>query len=109
MKPGKLNKRLEVQVPTDTTDSVGGITTAYAVDFEVWGAIIPNSGQRVFQSDRFDSEVDVLVEVRYRTDITSKHRLKNLENNNVYSVEATFDPDGRKERLNLMCKIVGDD
>ena len=74
--PGNMRTRIEMQKAVQLKDNAGGPYTEYVEDFFCWGNIIPNGGQEMFQSDKFETEVDGLVEIRYRTDLTAKHRIK---------------------------------
>lgn len=100
MNPGKLNKYLEVQKGVEKTGPSGGTYTDYVFDFNAWGAVIPNRGQREFQSGKYDAEVDGIVEVRYRDDYTKNHRIQLEER--ILSIDASYDPTGQKRRLHLV-------
>ena len=101
--PGELRTRVEVQKPIQKTDKSGAPYTDYEDGHEdnfcVWANIIPNRGQEMFQSDRFETEVDGIVEIRYRTDITAEHRLKILGTDRILTIESYYDPEEMKSRI----------
>ncbi len=73
--PGNLRTRLKFKKAVQKKDSTGSPYTDYVEDFFCWGKINPNRGQEMFQSDKFKSEVDGMVEIRYRTDLSAKHQI----------------------------------
>ena len=102
MPAGDLRYKLEIQKPVEAVDSSGGPYKEYIKDFECWGSIMANNGQKVFRSARFDVQVDGLVEIRFRNDITADHRVKVLDEDRILKLKGVYDPTGLKERLYLV-------
>ena len=97
--PGDLRTWLEFQTSTQQKDEAGGLYEDFETDFACWGRIIPNRGQEIFQSNRFTSKVDGIIEIRYRTGVTTKHRVQVIGTDRVLKIDSYFDPDSRKSRL----------
>ena len=100
--PGRLNHYLEIQEGVEKTGPSGGVYTEYVKDFNAWGSITPNRGQREFQSGKYDAEVDGIVEVRYRDEYTKNHRIKVVGEDRILRIDAFYDPTGQKRRLHLV-------
>jgi len=99
---GSLNKKLEIQKPVERIDSSGGPYSEYEKDFECWGSVIANNGQRVFRSNKYDNQVDGLVEIRFSDNITADYRIKILGEERILKIKGIYDPTGLKERLHLV-------
>jgi len=106
MNAGRLRTKLEVQSATEIVDDTGGHYTEYTDDFEIWGNITPNAGQNIFRSAKDENEVDGMIEIRYRDDITDHHRLKVVGTDRILEINSYFDPDGKKSQLNLFYSEV---
>lgn len=80
-------------VPTDTMVGVGS----------EWCAIEQIDGSESFKAQQMQAGVTTQVTMRYRDDISPRHRL--LKQDGRYlEVVSTLDPEGRKRKLVLMCK-----
>jgi SPP1 family predicted phage head-tail adaptor len=76
MNAGDLNKRVELQIPTTSTNSMGETILTYTTRATVWAAVEPMSGRLLFEAQQANSQVQGRVRIRYRTDIKPTWRIK---------------------------------
>jgi len=76
MRAGQLRHTVKVQVQTDTSDGMGGFTTAWSDLFTTRAAIWPLSSREQLDAMKLESVVTNKIRIRYRSGITSKHRIK---------------------------------
>lgn len=75
--PGRLNQRVTIQRRVAGRDGTGGRTAESWSDVDsVWAEILPHAGREGVKAKQVDSELTHRVVIRYRTDVTSRHRLK---------------------------------
>ena len=106
MNPGELNRKLNFKKLVEETDATGAPYKDYEHDFFAWGKIVPNSGQQIFRSAKYESEVDGYIDIYYRIDLTADHIIEDIETGDEYEVESYFDPNGRKEKSRCIVKKV---
>jgi len=95
-KVGMLSNRIKVQVLTQSTDSQGGYTDAWADLYTLWASIKQLSQREAFYGQQMESPATHRFMVRYVSGITTKHRVlfgsrtfnitrvNNLEEKNVW-------------------------
>lgn len=52
MRAGDLDRRIEIQVPQQSTDSLGGPVTMWTFHARVWAQVLPASGNERFLSQQ---------------------------------------------------------
>ncbi|HEB79289.1 MAG TPA: head-tail adaptor protein [Rhodospirillales bacterium] len=72
---GQLNKRLHLQERTVSVDASKHQTTSYADRGTVWGKVEPLAGREFFEAQTMKNEVTHRIVIRYRSDVTPRHRL----------------------------------
>lgn len=106
---GRLRERVIIQSRTETTDSQGGHPVTSATVATVWARVAPASSREQLAATAVSSQVDYMVEMQYRTDVTPTMRVlwtpyqgtqKTLEVSSVVANEGTAD------RLMLQCVVV---
>lgn len=75
MKAGRMDRRLVIESQSATTDDLGHQINSWSTLATVWATIEPVSGGEAIKlgADIPDSLIKVFI--RYRTDITTRHRL----------------------------------
>ena len=61
-------------------------------------------GAEYVRGRQIEANVDVMVEIRYRSDITPDMRI--VWGSRTLNITRAFDPDGRKTRTVMYCKEV---
>jgi SPP1 family predicted phage head-tail adaptor len=75
MNPGKLRFRLQIQEVTQTPDSFGEPVESWRTVATVWGNIEPLTAVELWQSQMVQAQVSHKLTLRYRAELTAKHRI----------------------------------
>lgn len=74
--PGALNQRLVLEAPVETPDGAGGVARSYTDVATVWAAVTPMSARDATVAAAAGNTVTHRILVRARTDVTTRHRLR---------------------------------
>lgn len=91
--PGELRHRLVLEVPVETPDGAGGVTRGYATVGVVWAKLTPIAARDDLVAAGAGATVTHSMLVRARTDLTTRHRLR--DGARVFRIVALRDADGR--------------
>ena len=100
-----LRHRLTLQEEVQTGDDAGGYVRSWEDVTDVWAQIIPakssslRGAENLFAA-QLQASTSHLITLRYRNDITASHRL--IFESRVFNIRAIADPDGKRERLELL-------
>lgn len=72
--PAKMKHRLTLQSVSRVTDSQGGYTEEWDDEATLWASIAPLKGYERFQAHQMQTPVTHKIIIRYRSDVTTKHR-----------------------------------
>jgi SPP1 family predicted phage head-tail adaptor len=101
MKSGKLDRRIQIQQRVETQDSYGQAVISYSTIATVWAEVIPLSGRELFAAAQKYPEATMRIRVRFRTDVTEKHRIVfNSTNYDIIHIAEI----GRNEGLEFIVK-----
>ena len=99
MRAGALKDQVTVQVISETPDTFGNAGNTWwgniATVPTVWAAIEPLSGREFFEAQRAAAEVTHRIRIRYRADLTAKHRV--TFGSRIFDVLAILEADRRRE------------
>lgn len=104
---GKLDQRILFQSLTEQNIE-GGLIKAWATDSppdEVWGRVYSQRGTETFEAARVNARETIRVLVRFRDDITDKHRL--TWNSQAYDIKFVDRSERRKGELWLTAEVSG--
>ncbi len=112
MMAGKLRHRVTLQEPVETQNDVGEPEVRWQnVATAIKAAIIPIRGKEFFTARQEYGEVDVRIEMRYRTDISVKQKIVhgpvcacNTTQTEEFLIEVPLDINERHKELHLMCQ-----
>ena len=104
MQAGKLRHRVTIEQVTSTRDSMGVPEETWSTLATVWAEVAAVSGREFVEGFRTQAEVTHSIWIRYRSDVTA--RMRCAEGSTHYDIVAVLDPDGRKEKLRLMCREI---
>lgn len=99
---GAMRHRITFQKPIETPDGHKGHTVQWQDVITVWASVEPLSGREYFYAHQVQAEVTHRVKTRYRTDITTKMRIKHRDR--VLEIESIIDLKERREVLEILCK-----
>ena len=107
MRAGELRHRVAIQEQTDTSDGMGGYTTAWAdvqgMDSEP-AAIWPLRSNERIDAMKLESNITCKIRIRYRSGITSKNRIYWAQGEKTFNIEGEpINPDFRNIYLDFMC------
>lgn len=97
---GELRHRLALQAPLDTPDGGGGVTRAWALVAEVWGAVRPLSGSEHVESDGLHGRVSHEIWIRHRTGVVPEMRF--VLGARIFEVRAAIDASERHRFLRCL-------
>lgn len=106
---GQLRERVILTSMVESTDSQGGHPMTPSTLATVWARVAPASAREQLAATAVSSQVDYMVEIQYRTDVTPTMRVlwtpylgtqKTLQVSNVAAIA------GRPDRVMLQCVTV---
>lgn len=99
---GKRNRRITIQSSTRVSDGKGGQIVSWSDLITVWGQMIPLRGQEALAQVVVKSVQLWKVTIRYRTGITTQHRL--VHDGKVLNIRSCEDPDGTRAELVIVAE-----
>ena len=101
MRSGGLKDRVSIQKLTTEPDSMGYEVEAWVTVATTWGQLIEDKGNEGLRNDRPIAFRSGSVYLRYRNDITPKHRLQ--IGNTLWEIESvrTIENGRRREGLEI--------
>lgn len=103
LRAGDLNTYVSIESPTITLDANGIETKTWSSIGSDWAKIRAMRGRELFAARESVSDVDVMVTLRYRSDVTQSTRIVDSARSIVYDVHAVM-PAPMDGRLDLHCK-----
>lgn len=105
---GRLNKRISVQIPTETADGMGGFTTVWSNLVTVWAAIWPVSAKEQIQSMSNTMEVTHRIRIRFRSDVLHNYRIvfESIFATRYFNIISIVNPNEQNRWLDIMAKEV---
>lgn len=104
MNPGRMDRRITVQVRTLSKDAAGGRTETWADSFKCWAELVKHTAAEGITADADRSTDERQFRIRYRTGLASgTHRI--LYQLKFYDITA-IEEEGRQDRLLLTCRSV---
>ena len=76
IRAGELRKRVEVQIPFETKDSFGAVTSAWATDSKRWAEVIPATAKEADIADQVTGRVTHKITMRHYPGLSPRHRIK---------------------------------
>jgi len=102
--PGKMDRRLTVQVRTYTRDATGGRIETWADSFDCWGELVTSKSKEAIAGDADRNIGEKTFRIRYKAGLASgTHRI--LYQLQFYDILG-IDEEGRSNTLLLTCRSV---
>lgn len=100
MQAGRLRHRITLQEPVKSQGSIGQTVNTWQTYAVVWAEVNPSSVREFVSAQAFQNEVTGRITLRYRDDVTAKHRV--LYRGQIYNIEGVFtDPNSGLEYITL--------
>lgn len=96
-----MRHRVEIETPIETQDDYGGLGSSWESYCDVWAQREDLSGGELFQAQQINAEVSTQFTIRYRSGIDARMRV--ISDDVCYGINSVQDPDGRREKLLLLC------
>lgn len=100
---GLMDRRIEFQAYTPTTNTAGGDSPAWFKHIEVWAQAKPMKAAERFEADQFKEIKTYTFIIRYRRSITSDMRI--LFNGEYYRILGLAEL-GRREGLEITAEYM---
>lgn len=104
MKAGDLRHKVQIQTPTEATDSQGGAEFTWATVASVWAAIEPLSSREQSYQATIQVVATHRVTLRYTALLTNRSRL--LYGARIFEIISRVNAEERGEQLVLICNEV---
>ena len=108
MRAGQLRHRISIQAAAPTADSYGAAGTLTWGDVSgmaaLWASIWPVSAAERQQNDRLELTTTHQIRIRYRSGITSKHRIK--FGTRYFTITSIINWQERNIYLDLVCEEI---
>lgn len=99
MMAGKLDRRVLIEAPTFSNDSIGASTTTWATLATVWARVEHLAGKELYAAKQIIPTADLKITIRYRSDITEKMRV--THDGVVYGIQHIAEI-GRRDGLAIL-------
>ena len=93
VKPGKLNKRVEIQSPTSTNNSFGESTRSWTTVFTRWASVIPLSSSERLVAAQAQATITHEMRLRDVTGIQANWRIK--FDGRIFNINGIIDKEER--------------
>ena len=105
MQSGKLRKRVELHSATVKQQNEYGEQSEGFVKYAtVWAEVKPLEGRELERARQLSAEVSYQVHIRYRSDVTVKHKV--VFGTRTLEINAVINPDESNKELWLYCKEI---
>ncbi|MCK2286036.1 phage head closure protein [Escherichia coli] len=103
MQAGKLNKLITLQKPVKTQSPVtGAVVNGWADQAKLWANVTDLSARDFVAAQAGQSEVTTRITIRWRDDVTDKHRIR--YRGRIYDIQGVLEDDkSGREYLTLPC------
>lgn len=91
--PGRLNRRLVLDAPTEGDDGAGGVLRGFEPEVTLWASVEPLSARAHVTADAAGAAITHRILLRWRGGITTRHRLRQGER--VYRIVSVRERDRR--------------
>ena len=99
---GDLRTRLGIYEAVELSDAFGGSATSWPFWGACWGDIKTLSTQEFPANGRVEISLTYKITIRFRENFPERARI--MHGDTLLRVITASDPDGRRERLHLMCE-----
>jgi SPP1 family predicted phage head-tail adaptor len=87
----RMNRRVDIQSVTRTSDGQGGFTESWTTDATVWAYITQAKGYEKYQAMQLETPISHKITIRYRDGVTTAQRM--VHEGNVFNIKEVLNPD----------------
>ena len=100
---GKMRFEIQLQKPTNTRDTGGGLTEAWTTLSNLWADIKPVRGTESYRQGQVQEKTTHTVTIRYRSDIGTNYRI--VYDSDNYNIKNIENVDNRDRFMILECEL----
>lgn len=100
--PSELNKRIALQAPSKTPDTMGGFTVSWVTVCTVWAAVWPVNATEAILAERNQMDVTHRIRIRYRSALKPSWRVSFA--GRFFNIVSIIDQNSAHCWLDLLCK-----
>jgi len=104
MNIGSLNRRVTIQQPSASQDSVGQPVNTWSTLATVWANVRMLNGTETIKADAQVSQAKASIRIRRRTDVTTAMRV--VLGSTTYEIKAVLLDEVGKRYVDLACEVV---
>ncbi len=104
MNSGGRNRRVTLLRNEQTRDAANELTDSWVEVDRAWASILHTSGIQAIKAGAERPIVKASIRLRYRRDIVMGMRVQH--NTDFYEVEAALPDEDRRERVDLVCRLL---
>lgn len=103
MQAGKLRHRVSLQEPVKTQNpSTGAVVNSWQEVTKLWAEVAPLSAREFVGAQATQSQVTTRITIRFRSDVTAKHRI--VYGGKMFNIEGVLaDDKSGRDYLTLPC------
>ena len=101
---GKMQHSLVIQAQSRSNDGGGGARRTYSTLATVWGSIEPIGGNVQLYGEQIEGRVTHKIKIRYRSNITTKHRLNYSAQSKIFKILRILNVGSRDKFLEMLCE-----
>jgi SPP1 family predicted phage head-tail adaptor len=101
---GDLRERVAIEACTEDRDEVGGRVEVWSTIATVWARVMPMSQRESWYRQQTNAAAAWKVHMRYRADLTTKHRI--VWGIRVFEIRGVANPDERRRWLEIACDEI---
>ncbi len=101
---GSMRHSLVIQAQSRANDSAGGVRRTYSTLATVQGKIEPTGGNTNFFGDQIEGRTTHKITIRYRSDVTTKHRISYSADSKIFKINRILNIGTRDRYLEMLCE-----
>ena len=100
---GKMRYEVQLQKPTNTRDTGGGLTEAWTTLANLWADIRPKTGAETYRQGQVQERTVYEFIIRHRKDIGTNYRI--VYDSDNYNIKTIKNVDNRDRFMVLECEL----
>lgn len=105
MNPGRLDRRVSLEVRTKTVDDTGTRVESWAVESAIWAELLATTGSESTPADALRERQATKWKIRHRVVASNTHRI--VYNSKTYEITGIEETGGRENFLILETYALG--
>jgi SPP1 family predicted phage head-tail adaptor len=99
---GKLRHRLEIQIPTEVRDDIGGTRYDWLPLTTVWGSVEPLKARELFEAAKIEARLSHRITTRFYPSFSQQWRLRLVNTTRIFNVHSARNVEERQRMLEIL-------